>query len=81
MRDEGRHSAVQVMNVSKEIFIPGRGEFIGKPNKSQQQITRKRPEDRPRERMSSRKKRRFFQEDRSRNRIFPRTGMLSISRW
>ena len=29
MRDEGRRSAVQVINVSQEDFILGRGEFIG----------------------------------------------------
>ena len=81
MRDEGRRSDVQVMNVSKEDFVLSRGEFIGKPIKSQRQITRKRPGDRPRERMSSKKKRRFLPEDRWRNRTFPRTGMLSITRW
>ena len=29
MTDEGRRSAVQVMNLSKEDFVLGRGEFLG----------------------------------------------------
>ena len=29
MRDEGQRSTVQVMNMSKEDFVLGRGEFIG----------------------------------------------------
>ena len=29
MRDKGRRSAVQVMNMSTEDFVLGRGEFVG----------------------------------------------------
>ena len=29
MRDEGRRSAIQVISVSQEDFVLGRGEFIG----------------------------------------------------
>ena len=79
MRVEGRRSAVQVINMNQEDFVIGRGEFIGEAE--QVAAADNEPGDRPRERMSTRKRRRFLRKDRSRNRIFPRTGMPIISKW
>ena len=81
MRDEGRCSAVQVINVSQEDFVLGRGEFI----EEAEQVTaagNERTAWRPSEGEDVDEEEAAVPPKRpSRNRTFPRTGMPSISKW
>ena len=81
MRDEGRRSAVQVMNVSMEDFVPVRGEFFGEAEQvtaADNEETAWRPsegEDVVEEEAAVLPGRPVEEPG------IPRTGMLSISRW
>ena len=81
MRDEGRHSAVQVMNVGVKDFVLRHGEYIGEA----EQVTTVDNEEitsRPLEGEDvSRRRRRFIQEDLSRNQLWRRAATMHTSRW
>ena len=66
MMDEGRRLAVQVMNVGERGFILRHGEYIGEAEQVTTVDNEEQPRGRPKERMFSRRRRRFQQEDLSR---------------
>ena len=66
MRDEGPRSAVQRRNVGEDL-VQRLENSSAKPEKLQRRMTGERTLDRPKERMSSRRRRRFLHEVRSRN--------------